>query len=83
MLLGAAFGLYGITLGFLALILHLCSLTTFNQPFMAPIAPFNLHDQEDQFIRLPLSWMKYRPKIFNSPDRVQHNLEHPNREEEV
>lgn len=83
MLLGAAFGLYGITLGFLALILHLCSLTTFNQPFMAPIAPFNLHDQEDQFIRLPLSWMKYRPKIFNSPDRVQHNLENPKREEEV
>lgn len=40
MLLGAAFGLYGITLGFLALILHLCSLTTFNQPFMAPIAAF-------------------------------------------
>lgn len=83
MFLGATFGLYGITLGFLAMIIHLCSLTTFNQPYMAPIAPFNLHDQEDQFVRLPLSWMKYRPKIFRPQDKVQHNLEAPKREEEV
>lgn len=83
MFLGGSFGLYGITLGFVAMVLHLCSLTTFNQPYLAPIAPFNLHDQEDQFIRLPLSWMKYRPKIFKSPDSVQHNLENPKREEEV
>lgn len=82
MIIGAAFGLYGITLGFLFMVLHLCSLTSFNQPFMAPIAPFNLHDQEDQFIRFPLSWMKYRPKISRSFNEIRHNLSKPKRKEE-
>lgn len=82
-ILGNAWGLYGITLGFIAVIMHLCSLTTFNQPYMAPIAPFNLHDQEDQFIRLPLYSMKYRPTVFKSKDRVRQNLKNSTREEEL
>lgn len=82
MLMGNSFGLYGITLGFLVMIIHLCSLTSFNQPFMAPIAPFNLHDQEDQFVRFPLSWMKYRPKLYKSPNKTRHNLAKPVRKEE-
>ena len=82
-ILGNAWGLSGITLGFIAVIMHLCSLTTFNQPYMAPIAPFNLHDQEDQFIRLPLYWMKYRPTVFKSKDRVRQNLKNSTREEEL
>ena len=82
MIIGAAFGLYGITIGFLFVILHLCSLTSFNQPFMAPLAPFNLHDQEDQFIRFPLSWMKYRPWIYRSANKTRHNLSEPKRKEE-
>lgn len=82
MVIGAAFGLYGITLGFLFVILHLCSLTSFNQPYMAPIAPFILHDQEDQFVRFPLSWMKYRPEIYQSPNKTRHNLAKPKRKEE-
>ena len=82
MLIGNIFGLYGITLGFLVMIIHLCSLTSFNQPFMAPIAPFNLHDQEDQFVRFPLSWMKYRPKLYKSQNKTRHNLAKPARKEE-
>ena len=63
-------------------ILHLCSLTTFEQPYLASMAPFNLHDQEDQFLRLPFSWMKYRPKIFKPANRTRHNLEDPKRKED-
>ena len=80
--LGAAFGLYGITIGVILLILHLSSLTTLDQPYLAPMAPLNLHDQEDQFLRLPLSWMKYRPKIYKTTNRVRHNLNQETRKEE-
>ncbi|MDE5977298.1 MAG: spore germination protein [Turicibacter sp.] len=79
--LGATFGLCGITIGFIMLILHLVSLTTLNQPYFAPIAPFNLHDQEDQFLRLPLSWMKYRPSLLKTGNKTRHNLKEPVRKE--
>ena len=80
--LGAAFGLYGITIGFIILILHLSSLTTLDQPYLAPMAPFNLHDQEDQFLRLPISWMKYRPSVYKTGNRTRHNIKKPARKEE-
>ena len=80
--LGTAFGLYGITIGFIVLILHLCSLTTLEQPYLASMAPFNLHDQEDQFLRFPFSWMKYRPKIFKPANRTRHNMDNPKRRED-
>ena len=69
-------------LDLLCFILHLASLTTLDQPYLALIAPFNLHDQEDQFLRLPLSWMKYRPKIFKTGNRTRHNMKNPVRKEE-
>jgi len=78
MIIGATFGFYGITLGFIVLITHLVSLTSFNQAYLAPMAPFNLSDQKDQLIKLPLRWMKKRPKIFESLDPIRSNLESNN-----
>jgi len=75
MVVGASFGFYGITLAFILLITHLASLTSFNQAFLAPMAPFNLSDQKDQIIKLPLQWLKKRPKIFNPLDSTRLNLE--------
>jgi len=68
---GATLGLYGIMLAFIILITHLASLTSFNQAYLAPMAPFNLSDQKDQLIKLPIQWMKERPKIFNPLDEVR------------
>ena len=76
MIIGASFGFYGITLAFIILITHLASLTSFNQAYLAPMAPFNLSDQKDQIIKMPLQWMKKRPKIFNSLNPVRSNLKH-------
>ena len=75
MIIGATFGFYGITLAFIILITHLASLTSFNQAYLAPMAPFNLSDQKDQILKVPLRWMKKRPKIFNSLDPIRSNLE--------
>ena len=74
MIIGATFGFYGITLAFIILITHLASLTSFNQAYLAPMAPFNLSDQKDQLIKMPLQWMKKRPKIFESLDQIRANL---------
>lgn len=65
MALAASFGLVGITIGLIALLLHLCSLRSFGVPYMSPLAPFNLSDQEDTFIRLPRWKMFTRPRLIN------------------
>ncbi|MCL1950080.1 MAG: spore germination protein [Turicibacter sp.] len=75
MIIGGWLGFYGITVGFIVLIIHLCSLTTFGEPFMSSLAPMNLMDQVDQILRLPLRWMKQRPFAFDSHNRVRQNLQ--------
>ncbi|WP_391209401.1 spore germination protein [Psychrobacillus sp. L4] len=74
--LAAMFGFYGMTIGFIALILHLCSLRSFGVPFMSPLAPFNLSDQKDTIIRLPVWKMKTRPQGI-SKNKVRENYTPP------
>lgn len=74
MLIGATLGFYGITLAFITLITHLVSLTSFNQAYLAPVAPFNLSDQKDQIIKRKLTSMKKRPLIFRPLDSIRSNL---------
>lgn len=74
MVIGATFGFYGITLAFIILITHMASITSFNQAYLAPMAPFNLSDQKDQIFKAPLRFMSNRPKIFSPLDTVRANL---------
>lgn len=68
--LAATFGLYGIVLGAIILVLHLCSLNSFGIPYMASVGPFHLSDQKDSLIRLPWTLMKTRPSyIKTNPTR--------------
>ncbi|MBP1932101.1 spore germination protein [Ammoniphilus resinae] len=53
MFIAASFGLFGITVGLIAIVLHLCSLKSFGVPYLSPMAPFILSDQKDAIIRLP------------------------------
>lgn len=71
MALAASFGLFGITVGLIALILHLCSLRSFGVPYMTPIAPFNVSDQKDTFIVLPIWKMFTRPRLISQKNRVR------------
>ena len=74
MFIAASFGFYGIILAFIVLITHLASITSFNQAYLAPMAPFNLSDQKDQIFKAPTEWMKKRPKIFNPLDTIRANM---------
>lgn len=68
MILAASFGLYGIFMGGIVLTLHLCTLTSLGVPYMSPIAPFRLTDQQDTLVRSSMYSMFKRPSSLN-PNR--------------
>lgn len=87
MAIAAAFGLFGITIGLIALILHLCSLRSFGIPYMSPLAPFNISDQKDTLIRLPKWKMFTRPRLINQQNMTRQQdsasaKPHPTKNEE-
>ena len=65
MALAASFGLFGIVLGLIALVLHLCSLRSFGIPYMSPFAPFIKEDQKDAIFRFPHWALSSRPRLIN------------------
>lgn len=71
MALGATFGLYGVFLGFILIIVRLCSMQSFGVPYMAPIAPFKSADQKDALLRLSFLKMLLRPASIKNPNRVR------------
>ncbi|MOA10765.1 Spore germination protein A1 [compost metagenome] len=71
MFLAASFGLFGIIIGVIAIVLHMCSLRSFGVPYMSPLAPFNLADQKDTFFRMPRWAMFTRPKLINQKNIVR------------
>lgn len=61
-LLSGAFGLFGVVVGLIFILTHMCSLRSFGTPYLAPIAPIIWKELKDTFIRVPLWLMKSRPK---------------------
>nr|WP_314733466.1 spore germination protein [Anaerobacillus sp. CMMVII] len=57
MFLAGSFGLFGIAVGLMFLILHLANLKSFTVPYMYNIGPFKLRSQRDTIIRLPQKMM--------------------------
>lgn len=71
MVLAASLGLFGIMVGLMALLIHLCSLRSFGVPYISPIAPFIRGDMKDSVIRFPLWSMFTRPRLigYKEPQR--------------
>ncbi|WP_062237846.1 spore germination protein [Fictibacillus sp. FJAT-27399] len=70
LIFGASFlGLYGIAVLTFLLLGHACSLRSFGVPYLSPIAPFNVQDQKDVFIRLPLWDLFRRPKMLTPNEK--------------
>ena len=61
MILAGTLGLYGIILGALIILIHLCSLRTFGVPYFTPIGPTIGDSLKDVFIRVPWWAMHKRP----------------------
>ncbi|MFB5194963.1 spore germination protein [Neobacillus sp. KR4-4] len=63
--LAASFGLVGILVGLISLILHMCSLRSFGIPYMSPLGPLIPQDLKDTIIRVPWWGMFSRPRLIS------------------
>ncbi len=63
--LATILGFYGMMLGVMFMVIHLCSLRSFGIPYMMPLAPFNIANQQDAFVRFPLWALKKRPPFIS------------------
>lgn len=77
MILAGTFGLFGIILGLIAMVLHLNSLRSFGIPYLSPNAPFILQDQKDNFFRFPHWALFTRPRLINQKDRDREDTSSP------
>ncbi|CAI6085560.1 spore germination protein [Cohnella sp. JJ-181] len=60
-LLAGVFGLYGVSIGLLAILVHLCELKSFGVPYLFPMAPVSLKGLKDALFRAPIWTLYLRP----------------------
>jgi spore germination protein len=72
MLMASIYGLYGIVLGIIAVLVHLVNIKSFGTPFLSPVAPLYVEDMKDGiFLRLPWKYMKKRPRHLDPSDIIR------------
>lgn len=59
-------GLYGIAIGFLLILYHLCTLESYGVPYLSPFVADEGNDMMDTLLRLPVSWIKTRPRYMKT-----------------
>jgi len=77
MILSATFGLYGIYIGLIVLILHLSKLKSIGVPYLTPFAPRIAKGNKDTFFRFPLWKMRYYPKATAKTEGPRIKMEQP------
>ncbi|MEW9672530.1 spore germination protein [Ammoniphilus sp. 3BR4] len=77
MFLAASFGLFGITVGLLIILLQLCNLKSFGIPYLTPMAPFFLKDQKDTIIRFPHWSLFSRPRLVSQKNMTREQTPPP------
>lgn len=59
--LAGTLGLLGVVIGLIAIIIHLCTLRSFGEPYLAPLAPLKRRELKDTLWRAPWWMMDTRP----------------------
>lgn len=57
LILSSAFGMFGFFVGMFGLLLYLCSLDSFGQPYLTPIAPFRFKDMFAALLQKPWTFV--------------------------
>lgn len=71
-ILAGFLGAFGITIGLLAILIHLASLRSFGVPLLSPMAPMHLRSlTQDVLIRAPWWMMFTRPKAIADQNRTR------------
>lgn len=71
MFMAGLFGLYGIMLFIILMLIHLSSIKSFGVPYLSPISPLNVMGMRDLFLRMPHHFMKIRPTMFRVHDKTR------------
>ncbi len=80
MLLASLFGIIGIMIGFMVLVIHLIGLESLGTPYGSPLAPFRWADMKDTFVRFPLWSMTKRPKSTQAIQEQRMGRQRPQKE---
>lgn len=80
MLIAASFGVYGIFLGSMCILFHLCSLRSFGVPYMSPFGPFHASDQKDAIFRFPIWAMHRRPLLISKGNMIREKDNKPGKQ---
>ncbi|HHY18997.1 MAG TPA: spore germination protein, partial [Firmicutes bacterium] len=76
------FGVVGVGVGILVLLIHLASLRSFGVPFLAPISPSDFEGLKDTFVRSPLWLLKRRPRLLSGGIRINQGQQIASKERE-
>jgi spore germination protein KA len=71
MILAGMFGLYGIMLFLIVILIHLASLKSFGVPYTTPFSPMSLRGMKDLILRASFTSMRERPKMFHPKDDIR------------
>nr|WP_304217298.1 spore germination protein [Fredinandcohnia onubensis] len=71
LILAGLFGLYGVILGMIAILIHLVHLRSFGVPYLSPIAPQNPKYLKDVLVRAPRWSMHRRPIMVAGQDKTR------------
>ncbi|TDT51944.1 spore germination protein [Fonticella tunisiensis] len=74
LILAGISGWFGIMLGTAGIITHICSLRSFGIPYTSSIAPLNISDMKDVFIRAPWWLMLTRPRVLGMNNPVRQSI---------
>lgn len=74
MILAASFGLFGILIGLLIMLIHMCSLRSFGVPYMSNLASFTPNDIQDSFLRFPIWNKPLRPRLISRGNIIRQNI---------
>ncbi|AZN43782.1 spore germination protein [Paenibacillus albus] len=76
MFIASFFGIIGIVVCFMVLVIHLVQLRSLGESYSSPIAPIRIRDWKDVFIRLPVWSMKKRPESVRSLQKTRIGPKH-------
>ncbi len=82
LIFAAAFlGLYGLTLGGLAVLAHAAIQNSFGVSYLSPWAPPHVREMGDTIIRRPI-WLRRRPATYHPLDEVRYKEADPKQDED-
>jgi spore germination protein KA len=82
MIIATGFGLYGVMIGLMVIVLHLCSIRSFGVPYMAPYGPYISSELKDSIIRVPHWMMDQRPPSMSTKNIWRGNNPAPTKRKE-